>query len=114
MALAAVPDEPEEVVPTVPDPSLPPVDVPLLVVHPGGPLKGRTLLMHLPSVRWWIANERGLTDAVGFWEEVVTAIEQHDLGRDVETLPPAYITLISNAWVKALTELALPPASGDD
>jgi hypothetical protein len=101
-------DEPE-----TPPPELGPIEVPTLTVKlETGPLAGRTLQMHYPSTRFWIAQERGNLDNPLLWQETLDAIEEHDLGRDPGTLPPTMVFAIMRAWLAALKAVALPPKTG--
>jgi hypothetical protein len=70
--------------------------------------------MRRPSVRFLIAWRRGdLTDEV-LWEEVVDAIIDHDLGRDPDRLTSRQVNAIGTAWLDAMKDAAVPPASGTD
>ena len=92
-----------------------PIEVPTLLVEPdSGPLAGRHITMRYPSVRFWIAQERGELDNPRLWEETLDAIEEHDLGREPDSLPPAYIVALMREWLAALKAAALPPESGSD
>lgn len=100
-----------------PDPTpLEPLAVETIPVEPtAGPLAGRHLRMRLPSVSWLIAHKRGLAGgdmAIEWYEEIVDAVETHDLGRDVRRLPPRQVLDIGRAWVDAIKDLAHPPTSG--
>ena len=95
---------------TTDEPELAPVPVYLLTVHPSGGLAGRTLRMRYPSVGFLIAQRRGKAKDPDWWEEVIDAIEEHDLGRTPESLPADVVDEIGVAWVKAMKERAVPPA----
>jgi len=92
-----------------------PIEIPTLLVAPTeGPLAGRTIRMRYPSTRYWMANERGQADNVAFYEEILDAIEDHDLGRDPASLPPGLVVTIGQAWTAALKAVAVPPTNGTD
>lgn len=93
-----------------PEAELAPIAVVLLTVHPAGALAGRTLRMRYPSVGFLIAQRRGVARDPEWWAEVVDAIEEHDLGREPESLPAAVVNEIGVAWVAAMKERAVPPA----
>lgn len=93
-----------------PETALDPVPVFLLTVNPSGALAGRTLRMRYPSVGFLIAQRRGIAKDPEWWEEVIDAIEEHDLGRTPESLPAAIVDEIGVAWVAAIKERAIPPA----
>lgn len=93
---------------------LDPIEVPTLDVRPNGAMAGRTIRMRYPSVRLWIASERGQLDNTLMWEEILGAIESHDLGRDPASLRPTMITDIGEAWMEAVRQEAIPPTTGND
>lgn len=104
-------DEPETTAPADAEPAaLEPVELELLTVRPKAPLAGRTLRMRRPSVGFWIAMKRKAVDDETFWEEIVDAIEDHDLGRDPAKLPPRAVNAIGEAWLEAMKEAAVPQA----
>lgn len=90
-----------------------PVTFDLLEVRPTGRgLAGHVLQMRYPSVRFLIAQRRGQAGDPEYWEEVVDAVIEHDLDRDPGRLTPGQVGLIGQAWVAAMKERAVPPASG--
>lgn len=90
--------------------ALGPAPVYLLTVHPSGAFAGRTLRMRYPSIGFLAAQRRGIAGDVEWYEEVVDAIEEHDLERDPYSLPIAAVNEIGLAWVAAMKERAVPPA----
>ena len=92
-----------------------PVEFETLEVRPKGRgLGGHTLLMRRPSVRFLIAWKRGNADDEVYWEEIVDAIISHDLDRDPDRLTAAQVNAIGTAWLDAMKDAAVPPASGTD
>lgn len=91
-----------------------PIALPTIEVRPDGPMAGRTLRMRYPSVRLWIANQRGDVSRILMFEEILLAIEEHDFGHDPASLPPIWITAIGDAWMDAIKDTAIPPVTGSD
>lgn len=83
-----------------------------------GALVGHWLRMRFPSARWFIQQKRGFTsdddNAIAYYEEILDAIEEHDLGRDPAGLPARYVLDIGRAWMAAIRDLAVPPTTGSD
>lgn len=75
-------------------------------------LTGHVLHMRHPSVRFLIAQRRGTADDAEYWEEIIDAITEHDLDRDPSTLTAPMVNAIGLAWIEAMKDAALPPASG--
>lgn len=92
-----------------------PVEFETLDVRPKGRgLGGHVLQMRRPSVRFLIAWKRGQADDETYWEEIVDAILSHDLDRDPDRLTAAQVAEIGSAWLDAMKDAAVPPASGTD
>jgi hypothetical protein len=89
---------------------LEPIELRTLEVRPGENLEGHVLRMRFPSARFLIAQRRGVASDVEYWEEILDAIEEHDLGQDPDRLPAREVNLIGIAWTRALREAAVPPA----
>lgn len=91
-----------------------PVEFDTLEVRPTGRgLGGHTLHMRRPSVRFLIAWRRGTADDETYWEEIVDAVVDHDLDREPDRLTAAQVAEIGSAWLEAMKEAAVPPASGE-
>ena len=92
-----------------------PVEFDTLKVRPKGRgLGGHTLTMRRPSVRFLIRWRRGQANTETYWEEILDAILSHDLDRDPDRLTAAHINAIGSAWIDAMKDAAVPPASGTD
>lgn len=92
-----------------------PVTFDTVEVRPTGRgLTGHVLSMRRPSVRFLIAQRRGEAGDPEYWEEILDAITAHDLDRDPGRLTAAQVNAIGLAWLEAMTEAALPPATGTD
>ena len=98
------------------DPETPgPVEFDTLEVSPKGRgLGGHTLTMRRPSVRFLIAWKRGQADDETYWEEILDAIITHDLDREPDRLTAAQVNAVGSAWLDAMKDAAVPPASGTD
>lgn len=91
-----------------------PVTVPLLTIKLSGSLEGHTIIARGISFNELRAMQQGEIQDTGLVSLLLDAVSDHSLDiDDLGSLSPSLVLEITNAWLDAQKEAALPPASAE-